>query len=188
MGYGAAHDLDAPPFAYISRCMCASKRGSFAQGVCGGGRRRARPEHAAVCILEELRARSKMRRLRREFAVGEGAAHDLDTLLYAFLDELLFCFLTDMFVCKALRVTRLKRGPAWTVSASGCAADPPLCSGFFALVSLQTLWPGSRRRTCLCGQDAARDARPGLGGQHGQVQKRAHPCAQGTRPHVKHTR
>ena len=60
----------------------------------------------------------------REFAVGDGAAHDLDTLLYAFLDELLFCFLTDMFVCKALRVTRLQRGPAWSVCAVGCAITP----------------------------------------------------------------
>ena len=56
--------------------------------------------------------------------VGDGAAHDLDTVLFAFLDELLFCFLTDMFVCKELRVTRLQRGPAWTVSAVGCAANP----------------------------------------------------------------
>lgn len=67
--------------------------------------------------------------LRREFAVGAGAAHDLDTLLYAFLDELLFCFLTEMFVCKALRVTRLQRGPAWALIAVGCAEGPALYSG-----------------------------------------------------------
>ena len=61
--------------------------------------------------------------MRREFAVGDGAAHDLDTLLFAFLDELLFCFLTDMFVCKELHVTCLQRGPTWTVRAVGCAAN-----------------------------------------------------------------
>ncbi|KAK9832631.1 hypothetical protein WJX81_005651 [Elliptochloris bilobata] len=57
--------------------------------------------------------------LTREFTVEDGAAHDLDTLLFAFLDELLFCFLTELFVCKELRVTRLMRGPLWTLSAVG---------------------------------------------------------------------
>ncbi len=50
-----------------------------------------------------------------------GAAHDLDTLLFAFLDELLFCFLTDLFVCKELVVARLARAPHWTLTAFGRA-------------------------------------------------------------------
>ena len=90
-------------------CMCAL-------GVCGGAGRRARPAPDAACDFYDEP------RVRREFAVGEGTAHDLDTLLYAFLNELLFCFLTEMFVCKELRVARLQRGPAWTISAVGCAA------------------------------------------------------------------
>lgn len=46
----------------------------------------------------------------------EASGHDLQSLLFAFLDELLFCFSTDFFVPKALRVTRLDRD-AWSITA-----------------------------------------------------------------------
>lgn len=39
----------------------------------------------------------------------EAEGHDLDTLLYAFLDELLFCFLTDGFVCSRIKIEELDR-------------------------------------------------------------------------------
>jgi SHS2 domain-containing protein len=68
------------------------------------------------------------RAARRRFEVAAGAAHDLDTLLFAFLDELLFCFLTDLFVCKELVVSRLARAPHWTLTASGRAGPPSATS------------------------------------------------------------
>mmetsp|Transcript_49 Transcript_49/g.132 ORF Transcript_49/g.132 Transcript_49/m.132 type:complete len:111 (-) Transcript_49:302-634(-) len=44
--------------------------------------------------------------------------HDMQSLLFAFLDELLFLFSTEFLVCKQIRVHGLDRS-AWTVSATG---------------------------------------------------------------------
>lgn len=51
----------------------------------------------------------------REF---EANAHDLDSLLFAFLDELLFVFHTEMLVCKELEVISLDRS-LWKIHAVG---------------------------------------------------------------------
>lgn len=103
-------------------CTCSSER-ARAASLRRGGRdaydQAMRPPAVLVCAplpLQRTRARS-------DFEVGAGAAHDLDTLLHAFLDELLFTFLTELFVCKHVAVTHLARGPAWTLTARGCA--PP---------------------------------------------------------------
>ncbi|KAI8465163.1 MAG: Archease domain-containing protein [Monoraphidium minutum] len=54
-------------------------------------------------------------RQTREYA-AEG--HDLQSLLYAFLDELLFVFATEMAVCRELEVAELDRS-AWRIRAVG---------------------------------------------------------------------
>lgn len=53
--------------------------------------------------------------LTREYKV-EG--HDLQSLLYNFLDELLFIFATELFVCSQIKVTKLDR-EAFTLTAQG---------------------------------------------------------------------
>ena len=54
---------------------------------------------------------------RRQY---EAEGHDLQSLLFNFLDELLFTFSTEFFVCKQLRVTSLDR-ERWRITAEGCA-------------------------------------------------------------------
>ena len=51
------------------------------------------------------------------------SGHDLQSLLFAFLDELLFLFHTEMLVLKDLTVARIDR-ESWTLEAAGCAAAP----------------------------------------------------------------
>lgn len=48
----------------------------------------------------------------------EAQGHDIDSLLFGFLDELLFVFLTELHVCRSLRVTALDRND-WTIRAVG---------------------------------------------------------------------
>lgn len=50
----------------------------------------------------------------------EAEGHDLQSLIFNFLDELLFGFATDFFVAKQLRVTAFDR-EAWRITAEGCA-------------------------------------------------------------------
>ncbi|KAK9828899.1 hypothetical protein WJX72_002658 [[Myrmecia] bisecta] len=53
-----------------------------------------------------------------EVRTFEAEGHDMDTLVYAFLDELLFTFCTELFVCSSLTVTSLDR-ENWKVTAQG---------------------------------------------------------------------
>jgi SHS2 domain-containing protein len=48
----------------------------------------------------------------------EAEGHDLQSLLFNFLDELLFAFSTEFFVAKQLRVTALDRDN-WRIQAEG---------------------------------------------------------------------
>ena len=48
----------------------------------------------------------------------EAEGHDLQSLLYHWLDELLFGFATDFFVPKALRITLFDR-EKWRIEAEG---------------------------------------------------------------------
>lgn len=77
-----------------------------------------RPKQLLLCLL--LIAVPEYRNictglLCREFQVE---AHDLQSLLFSFLDELLFVFSTDMLVCKSVRITTLDQ-EAWTLHAKG---------------------------------------------------------------------
>lgn len=48
----------------------------------------------------------------------EAEGHDLQSLLFAFLDEMLFGFGTEFFVCKEIRILELDRS-AWKITAEG---------------------------------------------------------------------
>lgn len=50
----------------------------------------------------------------RRTVISEG--HDLESLLYAFLDELLFEFCTTFFVAKEIKITEFDR-QAWRIQA-----------------------------------------------------------------------
>lgn len=54
----------------------------------------------------------------RTRSVYEAEGHDMQSLLFNFLDELLFAFSTEFFVCKQLRVTSLDR-EAFRIRAEG---------------------------------------------------------------------
>ena len=42
--------------------------------------------------------------------------HDLQSLLYAFMNEVLFHFSAEFFVCRAVKVLSLQRGGPWAVT------------------------------------------------------------------------
>jgi SHS2 domain-containing protein len=48
----------------------------------------------------------------------EAEGHDLQSLLFQFLDELLFTFSTEFFVCKELRITTFDKDN-WRIVAEG---------------------------------------------------------------------
>ena len=52
-------------------------------------------------------------------------AHDMQSLLFAFLDQLLFTFSTDLFVAKEILITRFERGAVWRIAAIGRAPPAP---------------------------------------------------------------
>lgn len=56
----------------------------------------------------------------------EAEGHDLQSLLFNFLDELLFGFATDFFVACQLRVTELDLA-AFRIKAEGCALQGARC-------------------------------------------------------------
>lgn len=92
---------------------------------CGGGRRRAGGGIAMLCTNAGSCASAPSRRAcpietrpcRRSTYEAEG--HDLQSLLFNFLDELLFAFATEFFVAKQLRVTHFDR-EAFRITAEGC--------------------------------------------------------------------
>ena len=51
----------------------------------------------------------------------EAEGHDMQSLVFNFLDELLFIFSTEFFTCKQLTITELDR-ENWKVRAEGCAS------------------------------------------------------------------
>lgn len=62
---------------------------------------------------------------RRQY---EAEGHDMQSLLFNFLDELLFAFSTDFFVPQRLNITLLDR-EAWRIQAQGCVAQGMWGSG-----------------------------------------------------------
>lgn len=59
--------------------------------------------------------RHSLMRIARDFSAS---GHDLQSLLYNFLDELLFVFHTEMLVCRHVAVTHLDRDN-WSIQAHG---------------------------------------------------------------------
>lgn len=51
----------------------------------------------------------------------EAEGHDMQSLLFNFLDELLFSFSTEFFVPSQLRITSFDR-QTWQIKAEGCGA------------------------------------------------------------------
>ena len=49
-------------------------------------------------------------------------AHDLQSLLFSFLDELLFVFSTEFFVVRELQLGAIDR-EKWTIEVTGCAGQ-----------------------------------------------------------------
>ena len=65
--------------------------------------------------------------------VSVSAGHDMQSLLYAFLDELLFVFLTEFMVIRELTLRRIERGATWELRATGCVRDALLTRAHVAL-------------------------------------------------------
>mmetsp|Transcript_33978 Transcript_33978/g.95639 ORF Transcript_33978/g.95639 Transcript_33978/m.95639 type:complete len:147 (+) Transcript_33978:130-570(+) len=63
-------------------------------------------ENAAVAMGDYITELSTVT-IGQETVVIEAEAHDLDSLLYTFLDEVLFHFNGDYFVCKRVEITSM---------------------------------------------------------------------------------
>ena len=70
----------------------------------------------------------------------EAEGHDLQSLLFNFLDELLFGFATDFFVAKELTLTAFDR-QAFRISAQGCVCG---CRVGHRQARWRLGWPGNR--------------------------------------------
>jgi SHS2 domain-containing protein len=77
----------------------------------------------------------------------EAEGHDVDSLVFAFLDELLFAFASDFAVCSELKVTKLVRGgggEAAAAAAAGGGAGAAAASADGAKWRVEALGAGER--------------------------------------------
>lgn len=66
-------------------------------------------EHMALCMFNYITDISTINIDPQESIEYEVEAHDLESLLYSFMDELLFRFSTDGFCCANMQVVNFDR-------------------------------------------------------------------------------
>lgn len=72
---------------------------------------------AALAMFDYMTPLEDCARVRTtRFKEIRASGHDLDTLLFAFLDELLFTFHTEMLICTAVQVCEFNRDE-WSIRA-----------------------------------------------------------------------
>mmetsp|Transcript_8144 Transcript_8144/g.15417 ORF Transcript_8144/g.15417 Transcript_8144/m.15417 type:complete len:238 (-) Transcript_8144:158-871(-) len=75
-------------------------------------------EGSALAMFNYMTPLAKVRVDEKLTRTYEMQAHDMESLLFGFLDELLYVFSTDLFVCCDLKITSFDR-ESWTITAIG---------------------------------------------------------------------